>query len=67
MKRALQQILTPLKGYEALVLACTHYPAVSAQIQKFLPSTQLLDPAEATAAFVKSHGSGNGSYAVPEK
>lgn len=53
MVKTLQQILTPLKNCDALVLACTHYPAISGQIQKILPRTKLLDPAEATADFVK--------------
>lgn len=53
MQKTLKEILQPLKSCEALVLACTHYPAVSAQIQKILPQTELLDPAESTADFVK--------------
>lgn len=46
---ALTKILKPLAGVEALLLACTHYPAVSGEIQKILPGVKLLDPAEATA------------------
>jgi glutamate racemase len=55
MRETLKQILKPLKSCEALVLACTHYPAVAPQIQKLLPACQLLDPAQATAHFVHRH------------
>jgi glutamate racemase len=53
LQRTLRDILTPLRSCEALVLACTHYPAVAPQIQKFLPHVRLLDPAVSTAKFVR--------------
>ena len=43
---ALDKILLPLRGAEALLLACTHYPALSSYIAERLPGTALLDPAE---------------------
>ena len=53
MQDTLKNILQPLKSCNALVLACTHYPAVSDQIQNILPECHLLDPAAATADYVK--------------
>jgi glutamate racemase len=42
----INNILQTMKGkIDHLLLACTHYPAVSAQIQNFLPDVKLLDPA----------------------
>jgi glutamate racemase len=51
----LRKILRPLKGVDALLLACTHYPAISARIARFIPDVPLLDPAAAMAAWVVSH------------
>jgi len=51
---ALNRILRPLKGVEALLLACTHYPAIATEIQKILPEVHLLDPARAAAEDVFS-------------
>ncbi len=44
----LARILAPLRGVEALVLACTHYTALLAPIQRLLPGTRMIDPAAAT-------------------
>lgn len=52
---ALAAILKPLKTCDALLLACTHYPAIAAQIRQHLPDCQLLDPAAATARYVEDH------------
>lgn len=46
----LARILAPLRGIPALLLACTHYPAIAGEIQKHLPGTRLLDPAPRAAA-----------------
>lgn len=43
---ALDKILAPLRGAQALLLACTHYPALSSHIAERLPGTALLDPAD---------------------
>jgi glutamate racemase len=41
------RILSPLRGCSHLLLACTHYPAISAQISEALGSkTVLLDPVD---------------------
>lgn len=52
MHRLLHTLLAPLKGCDAVVLACTHYPAVRTQIQRVLGECELVDPAAATAEFV---------------
>lgn len=45
--RDLDRILAPLRDADALLLACTHYPAISSLIAARLPGARLLDPAEA--------------------
>lgn len=42
----LDRILAPVRDADALLLACTHYPAVSSLIATRVPSARLLDPAE---------------------
>jgi len=44
LEAALKPILEPLAGIPALLLACTHYPAIAPEIQRFLPGTKMLDP-----------------------
>jgi glutamate racemase len=47
-RQDLARILSPLVGVDALLLACTHYPAIAGDIQASLgPGTRLLDPAHA--------------------
>lgn len=46
-QRDLYRIVAPLRGVDALVLACTHYPAIASQIQALLPRVRLVDPAHA--------------------
>lgn len=55
MTKTLTQILKPLKKCDALILACTHYPAVSDQIQALLPNCKLLDPAVTTASYIRKN------------
>jgi glutamate racemase len=43
----LDRILAPLAGVDAVLLACTHYPAIRGSIAERLPGVTLLDPAEA--------------------
>jgi len=43
----LDRILYPLRSADALLLACTHYPAISQRIQERAPQALLIDPAEA--------------------
>ena len=46
----LNEILSPYKGQlKALVLGCTHYPLVKAEIQKLLPDVVLFDGGAGTA------------------
>lgn len=45
----LARIVAPLRDADALLLACTHYPAANARFAKALPGVRLLDPAEAFA------------------
>jgi glutamate racemase len=48
----LARILAPLRRVEALVLACTHYPAASRWFAAALPDAVLIDPVERLAAAV---------------
>ncbi len=41
----LRRIVAPLRGADALVLACTHYPAAADAFAAALPGTLLVDPA----------------------
>lgn len=58
LEETLLKILSPFRNenqtavhfkIEALLLACTHYPAVSNEIQKLLPGIKLLDPSKKVA------------------
>lgn len=46
------RILAPLRSVDALVLACTHYPAASRWFASALPDTLLIDPVQRLAAAV---------------
>lgn len=48
LESELTRILRPLLGVEALLLACTHYPAIAGAIGQILP-VELLDPAAEVA------------------
>jgi glutamate racemase len=48
----LARIVAPLRGVDALVMACTHYPAASRWFKAALPHTLLIDPAERLAATI---------------
>ncbi|MEZ5178562.1 MAG: aspartate/glutamate racemase family protein [Acidimicrobiales bacterium] len=41
----LRHIVAPLRAADAVVLACTHYPAATAQFAAALPGVELVDPA----------------------
>jgi glutamate racemase len=47
------------KGIDSLILACTHYPLLSAQIKKVVGNARLINPAEETARSVRSFLSQN--------
>lgn len=52
----LARIVAPLRRVDALVLACTHYPAASPWFAAALPDAMLIDPAErAATAIVERH------------
>ena len=51
-----ESICAPLSDREALLLACTHYPALSPQLQRRLPHTRLLDPAHTLVRQVEQTG-----------
>lgn len=48
----LASIIAPLRGVDALVLACTHYPAARRWFAAALPNTLLVDPAERLATAI---------------
>jgi len=48
--RDLDQILAPLRTADALLLACTHYPAIVSLIAARLPDARLIDPADGVVA-----------------
>ncbi|MGV0805938.1 glutamate racemase [Mycolicibacterium setense] len=48
----LRRIVAPLRRAQALVLACTHYPAVSDWFADALPDTALIDPVQRLATAV---------------
>ena len=50
----LQRFLKPLKNYDSILLACTHYPAIENEIKKHLkPSCQLLGPVDEMVEWVQ--------------
>lgn len=48
----LDRILAPLHKVDALLLACTHYPAASSWFAATLPNALLIDPAERMATAI---------------
>jgi glutamate racemase len=55
LEHELRTILGPLRGIEALLLACTHYPALAPRLQALLPDTRLLDPAPELVRWIEAH------------
>ena len=54
LENDLQRILKPLKNYDSILLACTHYPAIENEIKKHLkPFSQLLDPVDEMVGWVQ--------------
>lgn len=49
----LRKILHPLRDMEAILLACTHYPAIADRIKAYLPSSMIIDPAEETLKWLQ--------------
>jgi glutamate racemase len=52
LDRELTAILAPLRGVEALLLACTHYPALGPRIALHLPRAHQLDPVDELLGWV---------------
>lgn len=44
-KSAIKKVFEPLISCDAVLLACTHYPVLSAEINECFPKLELLDPA----------------------
>jgi len=44
-QKLLAQIVSPLGGVDYLVLACTHYIVLEANVRRLLPGTAIIDPA----------------------
>jgi glutamate racemase len=49
---AIDRILRPLRHADALLLACTHYPAIAPLLLERAPGACLYDPVDALAAYV---------------
>ncbi len=56
-------ILSPLKKVDALLMACTHYPALRPLFERIMPGVRLLDPVPETARWVIDHFAVRLSYA----
>jgi glutamate racemase len=57
LKEESQRILSPLKNCSHILLACTHYPAITALLRDFVsPETVFIDPAEELVAEVQKWG-----------
>jgi glutamate racemase len=56
-KLAIEKVFEPLTSCDIVLLACTHYPVLSAEIIKCFPKLELLDPAYKMAQTVAEHWS----------
>jgi glutamate racemase len=65
LERDLRAILAPLRDVDALLLACTHYPAISARITAHVPRARLLDPVDELRAWVRAHWPADGHRRAP--
>jgi glutamate racemase len=54
---AVRTVVDKLPGIDALLLACTHYPALKPVIARVFPHVQILDPGAAMASSVHEQGS----------
>jgi len=53
LHRDLKKIMRPLRNCDAVLLACTHYPAISDQINRYVnKDCEMLDPADEIANWV---------------
>ncbi len=58
VEAAVAHVLNQLRPLEALLLACTHYPALEPLFRKVAPNLELLDPGMDLAEAVSEEGSG---------
>lgn len=55
VRAEIAKILGPLSNIDALVMACTHYPALAPHFRRLLPDAELIDPAAATFSWIERH------------
>jgi glutamate racemase len=55
LNAALDAIMAPIHSVDALVLACTHYPAIIEQWQRRAPRAVVIDPAAHMWQWMQSH------------
>lgn len=48
-------IMKPLRSVDVLILACTHYPAVSGRFQTIAPQAKIVDPARETLDWIEKN------------
>jgi glutamate racemase len=55
MTQTLTKIMRPIRDADALILACTHYPAIASQFALHAPNAKLIDPAQHMLRWIESH------------
>lgn len=54
LQTAVKQILTPIENSSHILLACTHYPAITSVMRRYVsPRTEFIDPAGEVVKIVK--------------
>jgi glutamate racemase len=66
MHETLRKILRPLRDADALLLACTHYPAIGDLIAPLVPDTEILDPSVAAAQELLAYKNSVRSKRLPD-
>jgi glutamate racemase len=66
MHETLRMILRPLRNADALLLACTHYPAIRQLIAPLVPDAQLLDPSVTAAQELLAYKRSARSNSLPD-
>lgn len=62
LMKDIEMAFESVKNSKYILLACTHYPVIAPQIQKFLPNTTLLNPDEQMCEWILNNwGSLNGN------
>lgn len=60
----LEHILKPLRDVDALLLACTHYPAIAPAFQRLLPKARLIDPIDSLLGKLRLDTLGEGKPCI---